>query len=387
MAKQLIKAKTSTATPENMAAAEKANTAKIEVKAEGTKQEQTLKSVSTVDPITAEAFRFGKRLDEATISHLSSGVMHMEKADSSFIPLTLDVRRIYTKDEIAGMPWPGSDAESVKGTNNKADRYKVKIIVDGKPREQAMRWVEQVWRATPHGKDVTEKLEAAQLKIKDKIGNKTVNITDEKTYKKQKTNAVKLLAFAIATAKQQIEIESAPLLIWTWVKDTAGKPIESTVPLVIGGKNDPMNETTGPISRTQFLSYSVQEALTNGGTFEALVKTAARERTESERTGEPTFTIKKVEDMETVFSLFATFMGEATTQQAMEREAALIKALQANRDFRHSFGRFMMAADPAWTVIAKQFAREELEELRKTQTKMENEASQKYQERLMEQAS
>ena len=142
MAKQLIKAKTSTATPENMAAAEKANTAKIEVKAEGTKQEQTLKSVSTVDPITAEAFRFGKRLDEATISHLSSGVMHMEKADSSFIPLTLDVRRIYTKEEIAGMPWSGSDAESVKGTNNKADRYKVKIIVDGKPREQAMRWVE-----------------------------------------------------------------------------------------------------------------------------------------------------------------------------------------------------------------------------------------------------
>ena len=206
-----------------------------------------------------------------------------------------EFKRIYTKEELDGMPYPGSDEDDVKGTNYKPDKTKEK---DSANNTFTQVWTDEFVFRMALGKNLEDRIE--DLK---KEGTAKNSSQWYKGYSKQdRGQEAAALRSELSALRSMVRgaiqihhafsgIQSMPLVNIRWCRTRNEKKF-IPIPEKEGKAQPVLQVTTSPkniwleaagepesgdvYTVSQLISYDIPAAIRNGGTLAALKETAAK---------------------------------------------------------------------------------------------------------------
>lgn len=189
------------------------------------KAEEAFKGIAVADPsITGIVAKFDDEFDKELTVCLEAFV----KAKTSTLDMFGQFKRLFTREQLNEMPYPGSDKDSVAGTNYKPD------IVE-RPNKLAGGTIRTVFTddlvyATARGKaaqsdidDATKELKAQGSVARFKGLGKQVLRDKLKTATQTRNNMRKMFRTALQLHHKLDAIEAMPLVAYSWIKGTDEK--------------------------------------------------------------------------------------------------------------------------------------------------------------------
>lgn len=247
-----------------------------------------------------------EKMDDTFFAEVTECLDAVVKNKTTAVDIYAQFHRLYTIDELNGMPFGGSDEDSVKGTNYRADKVKTKDRVTGV--EMTVTWSNDLVSATPFGKDYESRLDDISKEMKSAGSSTRVEykgkpkkfLSSEKSILTAKRNALRsMFKRAINTHHQFEAVRSMPLIELQWIEGSKNSGIWlpskfGTGKANVGVKNEGMFVTLSPkplwiapkgkpsdgrdISVTQLVNLDVMAALVaeNGGTMGDLLDTLSK---------------------------------------------------------------------------------------------------------------
>lgn len=289
--------------------------------------EQAANRVSIVDPGISVLV---EKMDDAFFAEVSECLEAIKKNKTTAVDIYAQFHRLYSLEELNGMPFGGSDEDSVKGTNYRADKVKTKDRVTGV--EMTTVWTNDLVSSTPFGKDVESRLDDISKEIKTagtstraEYKNKSKKyLSAQKATLTQSRNGLRsMFKRAINTHHQFEAVRGMPLVELEWMEGTKTDGI--WVPnefgkgtMNVGVKNGGMYVSRSPkplwimpkgkasdgrdISITQLVNFDVMAALVseNGGTMGDLLDTLSKGTSEVTATDGDGSTMSEEEALATI---------------------------------------------------------------------------------------
>lgn len=306
-----------------------------------TTAEDAFKGIAIADPsITGIVSKFDKEFD----AELAVCIESFIKSKTSSVDIYGQFKRVFTRDQLNEMPYPGSDADDVKGTNYKPDIVEKKAVSGGKIR---VVFTDDLVNATPRGKAYATDIEDAsnELKVSGSVARfksaSKQKLRDTINTATQGRNTMRsLFRRAIQLHHKLDAIDGMPLVQWDWIKGTddkcplvpkefkgkeTNKVTRSPKPFwfvpVIDGKPDYANGKEFSVS--QVIAFNPQKALAmpDKGTLVDLIDSAK---------GEP-------ETPET--------LGEKMSAETMDTEVVVINAKLSNTAERAAVRKRILEPD------------------------------------------
>lgn len=288
--------------------------------------ESAFKGIAVADPsITGIVSRFDKDFD----TELDKCIEAVIKGKTSAVDMYGQFKRLFTRDQLNEMPYPGSDADDVKGTNYKPDIVEKKAVSGGKIR---VVFTDDLVSATPRGKAYQADIDDAgnELKVSGSVPRLKSfgkqRLRDMINSATQGRNAMRSMFRRSLQLHHKLDaIDGMPLVQWAWIngsddkcplvpkefKGTATQRVTRSpkpfwfVP-VIDGKPDHANGKEFSVSQVIAFNPAKALAMPDKGTLADLIDSAK---------GEP-------ETPET--------LGEKMSVEAMDTEIVVINAKLAN---------------------------------------------------------
>lgn len=193
--------------------------------------EDAFKGIAVSDPgISGIVAKF----DKAFFTELDECIEAVIKAKQSGVDMYGQFKRLYSADQLDAMPYPGSDADDVKGTNYTPDIVVRKAVAGGEIRTV---FVDDLVEATPQGKawqkDIDEagkelKVSGAIARFKNVGKQQLRGLINEAT---QQRNAFrKLVRTSLQLHHKLRAIEMMPLVRCSWIRGDVKNPKCPLVP-------------------------------------------------------------------------------------------------------------------------------------------------------------
>lgn len=254
------------------------------------KSEGIAQSVMVTDPgISVLANKLDE--DDKAQEEITACIDATMKAKASAVDVYALFRRIYTKDELDAMPYPGTEAKDV-GENQKPDIVKT---TDNTGKKITKTWTNDFVSTLRRGKELENKI--VDIKKEQKTpgsvpalkGKGSEGLAAELSDATARRNALRnMVKRAISVHHQYEAINAMPLVSIRWIK---GKDGQTVMPDKCGtAKGRPVTGAPKPLwmfttadagedgrdfSVTQMLAMDPAKALKAGGTLADLVATAA----------------------------------------------------------------------------------------------------------------
>jgi hypothetical protein len=259
--------------------------------------------VSIADPAISNIVN---RMDEQFHAEVRDSIDATVKAKATAVSLYAQFKRLYTKDEMNGWPYPGTDKETVPA-NHSPDKVK-KFTKTGQ--EIVIVWTNDLVSAMPEGKEFETQIENVKTEKKAPgsvpalKGKSKKDMADIVAGATQRRNALRnMVKRSIALHHQLEAVIGMPKIGFTWQKGNFAGIAKSVITLpeeygkgTMGSK--PVQVTMGPkpiwlypsdspsegidFSVTQFLNFDVNAAIQAGGSLADLVATSATGAQEAE---------------------------------------------------------------------------------------------------------
>lgn len=301
------------------------------------KAEEAMKGIAVADPsITGIADKFDKQFNDEVELCVESVV----KNKTSTVDMLGQFKRLFTKDQMAAMPYPGSDADDVKGTNYRPDIVERPAVAGGKIRTV---FTNDLVQATAMGKayqadidDATKEADVAGAvpRFKGKGKQALRDIINTATMKR---NAMRsLFRRSIQLFHKLDAIDGMPLVKWDWIAGGSdGCPLmpkthkgtdfikitRSPKPLwltpIIDGV--PSHGNAREFSVSQVIAFNPAKALAmpEGGTLANLIDSAKGEPETPETLGEKMST----EAFDTTLVVFNAKLSNTEERAAFRKRA------------------------------------------------------------------
>lgn len=303
--------------------------------------ESAFKGIAVADPsITGIVSKFDKAFDD----ELAACIESIIKSKTSAVDIYGQFKRVFTREQLNELPYPGSDADDVKGTNYKPDIVEKKAVSGGKIR---VVFTDDLVNATPRGKTYQADIEDAgnELKVSGSVARfksagkqKLRDIINNAT---QGRNAMRsMFRRSIQLHHKLAAIDMMPLVQWSWIPGTddkcplVPKEFKGTATMkvtrspkpfwfvpVIDGKPDNANGKEFSVSQVIAFNPSKAVAMPDKGTLADLIDSAK---------GEP-------ETPET--------LGEKMSTETMDTEVVVINAKLSNTVERAAVRKRIMEPD------------------------------------------
>lgn len=268
--------------------------------------ESAFKGIAVADPsITGIVSKFDKAFDD----ELEACIESVIKSKTSSVDIYGQFKRVFTRDQLNEMPYPGSDADDVKGTNYKPDIVEKKAVSGGKIR---VVFTDDLVAATPRGKGYQTDIDDAgnELKVSGSVPRLKSfgkqKLRDMINTATQKRNAMRSMFRRSLQLHHKLDaIDGMPLILWAWTPGTDDKcplvPKEfkgtamqkitrSPKPFwftpVIDGKPDHANGKEFSVSQVIAFNPSKALAMPDKGTLSDLIDSARGEPETPETLGE-----------------------------------------------------------------------------------------------------
>lgn len=305
--------------------------------------ENAFKGIAIADPsITGIVSKFDKEFD----AELGACIESVIKSKTSSVDIYGQFKRLFSREELNEIPYPGSDADDVKGTNYKPDIVEKKAVSGGKIR---VVFTDDLVNATPRGKayqaDIDDagnelKISGSVARLKNAGKQKLRSMIDSAT---QGRNAMRSMFRRSLQLHHKLDaIDGMPLVQWSWIpgaddkcpvvpKEFKGSAVQKIsrspkpfwfVP-VIDGKPDHANGKAFSVSQVIAFNPSKALAMPDHGTLADLVDSAKGEPETPETIGEK----MSVEEMDTTIVVL-----NAKLANTQERAALRTRAVQPDND-------------------------------------------------------
>lgn len=305
--------------------------------------ESAFKGIAIADPsINGIVSKFDKAFD----AELEACIESVIKSKTSSVDIYGQFKRVLTREQLNEMPYPGSDADDVKGTNYKPDIVEKKAVSGGKIR---VVFTDDLVAATPRGKAYQSDIDDAsnELKVSGSVP-RLKNMGKQKlrdmiNSATQGRNAMRSMFRRSLQLHHKLEaIDGMPLVKWAWIKgnddkcplvpetfkgDKFLKVTRSPKPFwltpVTDGKEDHANGKEFSVSQVIAFNPTKALAMKDGGTLGDLIDSAKGEPETPETLGEK----MSVEEMDT-----AIVVLNAKLSNTQERAALRTRAVQPDND-------------------------------------------------------
>lgn len=299
------------------------------------KGEAMFKDIAVSDPsITGIVSKFDKAFD----AELAVCIDAMLKNKSSAVDIYGQFKRLFTRDQLNEMPYPGSDKDDVKGTNYKPDIVEKKAVAGGTIRTV---FTNDLVQATERGKQYQKDIDdcTAELKTSGAVPRfksfgkqKLRDILNSAT---QERNGMRSMFRRSLQLHHKLEaLTGMSLVEWAWIRGTDDKsptiPKEykgtdmikitrSPKPLwltpVVDGKPDHANGKEFSVS--QVIAFNPTKALAapDHGTLSDLIDSAKPEPETPESAGEK----MSEETMDTTAVVFSAKLANTQARAALRQ--------------------------------------------------------------------
>lgn len=260
--------------------------------------EKEVAKVSIADPaISALAAKVND--DDEFNAEIETCIAAVIKGKTTALDILGHLRRVFTRNELNSMPWPGTTEKTVKG-NDKPD-----VVETTTANGTAIRkvWCNDFVSALGWGKDFETALDNASKEIKTAgavpalAGKGKKELAAMKSTANQKRNALRsMFKRALETDKQLMAVENMPDVVCEFIPGTKSAHIKIPAECGTGKFGKTINNGEGvtlapkpfwvypkgkpsdgrDFSVTQLLGFDVDAAIALGGTMANLVTTAER---------------------------------------------------------------------------------------------------------------
>lgn len=263
------------------------------IKAEGTVQKVAASNVDVGISVLA------KKLDsdEHAVKELAVCVDAIIRNKLNTVVMYADFKRIYTKGELDGMPYPGTDKDTVWLGNHKPDIVKTQASTG---EEITTTWSNDFVASLKMGKALEDDLddikkEQAQQNSSSKYkGWLTQDLQTAKSNIEGRRNALRSVVKRTIELHHQFEgVNGMPLVNIKWVTARAGNDANAIAMPLEFGKDKPVQKVTASpknlwitpkdepengrlYSVSQLNQFEIATAIKNGGTMAALTATAKK---------------------------------------------------------------------------------------------------------------
>lgn len=355
-----------------------ADLARIEAMEKAEDEATTVLPPSSVAALERRAIDLASHVDAGFTAAIDTITYAKETVVSGAIMIEQELRRVFSKEDLASFPIPDSVNSAESPTNN-PDKYKAPTPTkDGTVRNSPRSFYNDLFEEMPSGKNIRKQLTGISAAI-----NETNEAPAE--YKRMSKGERKaeqaLWQGRVITGRNLIKRAMKLLLQWDRIKSELPKVaiqyvvktdkdgnesvIRSPKPIMVYDPANPVDMNV--YSVTSFLSFKPDVALAKGGTVKDLWETAGRQGGEGQGDENGGKVVVKVGmGMDDTDKVIATMAHQWDPEDAdgRKRLAAFKKHLTAkdkagkmNEDLILSFGDFMMAADEAWTEIEPIYAK------------------------------
>lgn len=233
------------------------------------------------------------KLDAAALKVIDDNVEAVKVGKISAVTTYAQFKRIYTKDELDSMPYPGTEIDSLVG-NHKPDIVKKKAANGDVVRTV---WTDDFVYAMPEGKKWSDELSlirkekgsSGSVPTLKNVGKKDLLAMESDV--SSSLNALKAMVRRTIELHHQFEgIKGMPLVGIKWIETEKAKHI--VMPEAFGKGSPAIKVTTSPksiwifpegksengkvYSVTQLNSFDIALAIANGGTMDKLTDTAKK---------------------------------------------------------------------------------------------------------------
>lgn len=295
--------------------------------------ESAFKGIAVSDPsITGIVSKFDKAFDAELATCIDAAV----KSKTSAVDIFGQFKRLFTRDQLNEMPYPGSDKDDVKGTNFKPDIVEKKAVAGGTIRTV---FTNDLVQATERGKNYQKNIDdcTAELKTSGAVPRLKSfgkqRLRDMLNTATQERNTMRSVFRRSLQLHHKLEaLTGMPLVEWAWIKGTDDKcptvPKEykgtetikvtrSPKPLwltpVVDGKPDHANGKEFSVSQVIAFNPSKALAAPDHGTLSDLIDSAKPEPETPEQAGEK----MSEEVMDTTAVVFSAKLANTQARAAL----------------------------------------------------------------------
>ena len=306
----------------------------------------TITTTST-HPVAANAVKLALMADQSKtfVNDMQSIVTAGETVKLGPLTILQDMREIYTDDELALFPKPGSEAPN-GNTNGNYDVYYDGVTESGKPRKQS--FYKMFASSTEYGATIAamkKNLAAAKNKSADapehmllwpvaKLSSEIAKWSQRDTAYSGKIRQAMELHFQFEAIKAFDKVTCRFITTEMPDPDNAGKTIEvladTVAPIEIVSK---VNLTEAKaFTPAQFMALDLDKAMEKGGTWSAIVLSASR-GTKAKQETKDSQNISDVNGFLTAINLMAGFVYDDYDAGTMSKHyAKLLKEIEKDEE-------------------------------------------------------
>ncbi len=304
----------------------------------------TITTTST-HPVAANAVKLALMADqsETFVNDMQSIVTAGETVKLGPLTILQDMREIYTDDELALFPKPGSEAPANGNTNGNYDVYYDGVTESGKPRKQS--FYKMFAASTEYGATIAamkKNLAAAKNKSADapehmllwpvaKLSSEIAKWSQRDTAYSGKIRQAMDLHFQFEAIKSFDKVTCRFITVEMPDPEKEGQTIEvladTVAPIEIVSK---VNLTEAKaFTPAQFMALDLDKAMEKGGTWSAIVLSASRGTKSKQETKVAAATITDIETFKSAINDMASFVYEDFDAGKMSKDyAKLIKQIE-----------------------------------------------------------
>lgn len=304
------------------------------------------------------------KLDKHALAVINDNIEAVKKGKISAVTTYAEFKRVYSREELDSMPYPGTEVGALVG-NHKPDIVKKKTANGDMVRTV---WTDTFVYNLPEGKKWSDEL-ADVRKEKNSSGSvsrfKNIGKMDLLAMESDiagSLNALKSMVKKTIELHHQFEgVKGMPLVGIQWIEVASETPKHIKMPETFGKESPHIKVTTSPknlwiypegkpasgkvYSVTQLNSFDIAEALANGGTMDKLTDTAKKGPPDKAKEGDGA-TMTTDEAYSTV-NCFINFINKTDNLAQVEKILG-DKKHDLHKDWLENINSLKIAIDPIY---------------------------------------